>query len=236
MRVLGTAGHASVPEGIDNPLVHLASAIERLDAYRPPTELVPAVARALEVLGVVGDDEQALDEAGSLHPFLGALLPTMTRMTVTPTGADAAEPPNVIPPFADLICDCRALPGQDEAEIEAHVAKALGDDFQWQLELLEPLEGGTESSTDTPLYRACERYVEERLGAQLLPIISPGFSDSYWVRKAHDTVAYGFAPVFATDLDVYHEGAHGADERLHLDDFAEIAAFHLAVLRSWVAA
>ena len=48
----------------------------------------------------------------------------MTRMTVTPTGLATGEPANVIPPFADVVCDCRAVPGQGEAEIRAHVERA----------------------------------------------------------------------------------------------------------------
>ncbi len=34
-------------------------------------------------------------------------------------------------------------------------------------------------------------------------MVTPGFTDSHWVRKAHGTVAYGFAPVFSTDPIAY---------------------------------
>ena len=157
----------------------------------------------------------------------------MTRMTVTPTGVRSYEPANVIPPYADVICDCRALPGQTEADIRAHVASALGDGIRYELELLEPLEGGTESPIDTPLYRACEEWVERRVpGAELLPIISPGFSDSSWVRGGFGTIAYGFAPVFTTDPDVYDGGVHGADESIHVADLVEMAEFNLHAIRS----
>ena len=119
----------------------------------------------------------------------------------------------MIPPYADVICDCRSLPAEREAEVRAHVDRALGDGFADQVEFLELLAGGTESGIDTPLYRACEEYVAERLpGAVLLPLIGAGFSNSYWVRKAWGSAADGFAPVFATAPDVYLDGAHGADE------------------------
>ncbi len=89
----------------------------------------------------------------ALHPDLADSLPAMCRMTVTPTGLRTHEPANVIPPYADLICDCRLLPGQTEDDIRSHVDRALGREFTYELELLEPLEGGTESPIDTPLYR-----------------------------------------------------------------------------------
>jgi acetylornithine deacetylase/succinyl-diaminopimelate desuccinylase-like protein len=157
----------------------------------------------------------------------------MARMTITPTGLEAGEPPNVIPPFADLICDCRARPDQDEDDIRAEVAKALGDDLTYEVELLEALEGGTASPVDTPLFDACRSYIAEGLpGAELLPVISTGFTDSHWLREAHGTVAYGFAPVFATDPISYDAAAHAADEALAVDDLVEMTRFNLHAIRS----
>jgi acetylornithine deacetylase/succinyl-diaminopimelate desuccinylase-like protein len=166
--------------------------------------------------------------------LLADMLPPMTRMTVTPTGLETFEPTNVIPPFADVICDCRALPDQTEADVRAHVECALAaDGFRYELELLEPLEGGTESSIDTPLYRILEEYVARRLdGARLLPIVSSGFTDSHWVRSELGTVAYGFAPVFATDPQAYEDAAHAADEALEIADLAEMAELNLHVLKT----
>ena len=66
----------------------------------------------------------------------------------------------------------------------------------------------------------------------LLPLISTGFTDSHWIREAHDTVAYGFAPVFATDLGVYEGGIHGADESLAVDDLLEMTLFNLHAIRT----
>ena len=51
-------------------------------------------------------------------------------------------------------------------------------------------------------------------GAELLPLVTPGFTDSHWVREACGTAAYGFAPVFEMDLAAYPAGVHGADESL----------------------
>jgi acetylornithine deacetylase/succinyl-diaminopimelate desuccinylase-like protein len=233
IRLRGRAGHASVPGSADNPLRYAAAAVERLLGHAAPARLLPATRRALEILdGPAGDDE-AIAWAGEQHPVLADLVPAMTRLTVTPTGLQAHEPANVIPPFADVVCDCRALPGQGEDELRAHVRDALGTGLEYELEFLEPLEGGTESSIDTPLYRACAEYVAERLpGAALLPIVTPGFTDSHWIRRAHGTVAYGFAPVFATPLDVYLDGTHGVNEALDIADLVEMTEFHLHAVGS----
>jgi acetylornithine deacetylase/succinyl-diaminopimelate desuccinylase-like protein len=234
LRVFGRAGHASVPAAADNPVQHAARAVDRLLTFQAPARLTPAVERALRALGVPADPgAEAIARAAAQHPVLADRLPAMARMTVTPTGLETFEPPNVIPPYADVICDCRALPGQTIADIRAHVDHALGDGLRYELELLEPLAGGTESSLEAPLYGVCEAYVAGRLpGATLLPLVSAGFSDSYWVREAHDTVAYGFAPVFSTDPGAYLDGAHGADECIEVADLVEMVEFHLHAIRS----
>ena len=234
LRFSGRAGHASVPAGADNVLGRAASAVQALIDYQAPTTLIPSIARALTGIGApAGDDDEAVRWAAAQHPVLSGLFPAMTRMTVTPTGLQTHEPANVIPPYADVICDCRALPGQTRDDIEKHVARAVGADVSYELELLEPIEGGTESPTDSPLYRICEEYVAKRLpGAELLPVVTPGFTDSHWVRQAHGTHAYGFAPVFSTPLPVYLDGMHGADEAIDIDDLAEMAEFNLHAITS----
>jgi acetylornithine deacetylase/succinyl-diaminopimelate desuccinylase-like protein len=233
IRVFGQAGHASIPARADNPLRHAATAVDRLLGHRAPIHLTPPIERTLKLLGAPGADEEALAWAEELHPALAAILPAMARMTITPTGLQTHEPSNVIPPFADVICDCRAVPGQGEAEILAEAERALGHGLAYELELLEHPEGGTESPIDTPLYRACERYVAERLpGATLLPMVTSGFTDSHWIRSAHGTVAYGFAPVFATDPLAYIDAAHGADEAIEVADLVEMAEFHLHAARA----
>ncbi len=233
IRLHGRAAHASVPARGENPLGHAASAVERLLEHRAAARLVPSVASALDSLGAPLDAEGAAEWAAAQHPVLGALLPAMIRMTITPTGLRTFEPSNVIPPFADVICDCRALPGDGESEIREEVERALGPNASYELELLEPLAGGTESPIDTVLYEVCEAYVAERVpGARLFPVVTPGFSDSYWVRKEHGTVAYGFAPVIHTDPVTYMDTAHGADEAIEIDDLVEMTDFHLHAIRA----
>jgi acetylornithine deacetylase/succinyl-diaminopimelate desuccinylase-like protein len=235
LRIHGTAGHASVPAAADNPLRYGADATERLLKTEAPMQMTPVLARALDALGAPAglSEPDALEWAARLHPILADELPPMTRLTVTPTGLKTYEPSNVIPPYVDVICDCRAMPGQDEDDIRGHVTGALGDSYRYEMELLEPLAGGTESPVDTPLYEACREYVAARLpGAELLTLVSPGFTDSHWIRSAFGTVAYGFAPVFTMDLDAYHDGVHGADECLDVADLVDMTEFHLHALRA----
>ncbi len=236
LRFFGRGGHASVPLGAENPVTYAATAVRALSGLAAARSENEIVGRALEALGVAGNgDAELIAWAQAQHPLLAGMLDAMLRLTVTPTGLQTNEPANVIPPFADVVCDCRTLPGQGLDAIEAHIAAALADGpaCRWELELLEPLEGGTSSPLDSALFEAIAGYVAERLpGAELLPIISPGFNDSAWIRSAFDTVAYGFAPVFATDQVAYAAGMHSADEELALADLLEMAEFHIAAARA----
>lgn len=230
LRFHGRAGHASVPRRAVNPVGLAARATGRLLAAEAPAVVVPGVARALAVLGAPEEAGAAVAWAVEQNPILGDLVAAMTRLTVTPTGLATHEPSNVIPPYADVVCDCRALPGQGEAEVREHVERALAG-IECELEFLEPLEGGTESPTGTALYRVIEDYVGERLpGALLLPIVNVGFTDSHWIRSARETVAYGFAPVFHTDAEAYSDAAHADDEAIAVADVAEMAEFHLRAI------
>ena len=233
LRFHGRAGHASVPAGADNVLRRAAEAVRRLLDHEAPAQLTPAIAAALDGLGApAGDPGAAVDWAAAQHPVLAGMVPAMTRMTITPTGLQTYEPANVIPPFADVVCDCRALPGESIEDVREQLDRAL-DGLDYELEWLEPLEGGTESPTDTPLYRICEEFTRERLpGAELLPIVTPGFTDSHWVRREHGTVAYGFAPVFTTPMSVYLDGVHGADEAIDVADLAAMTDFNLEAIRA----
>jgi acetylornithine deacetylase/succinyl-diaminopimelate desuccinylase-like protein len=240
IRIHGQAGHASVPDREKNTLRAASTVVERLFAYEVPVIVSDSVRRSLDALGAPDLSEaERLAWMGRQHPALSDLVPAITTTSITPTGLEAGEPANVIPPFADVICDCRALPGSTEDDIRKQIAVAIGgvgvsgEEIEYEVEFLEPLAGGLESPVDTGLYAVLERYVEEWVpGAILLPMVTPGFTDSHWVRWAFGTVAYGFAPVFATELDVYLDSMHGADERIRTDDLATMARFHLFALNA----
>jgi acetylornithine deacetylase/succinyl-diaminopimelate desuccinylase-like protein len=231
VRVRGRGGHASTPLDTENPMVYAADAIQRLAAAPADRRVVPAVGRAFEALGIGDLDGDALIGcARSQHPLLAPEIDAMTRLTVTPTGVTTHTPANVIPGYVDITCDCRLVPGAADplAEIEAHVAAALEGGPGYELELLEPPEGGTESPAEGPLFEAIAAYVEAKCpGAVLLPILGTGFSDTAFVRAAWGSSAFGFAPILHTDPAVYYGGIHSADETIELADVAGIADFHL---------
>ena len=85
LRLAGTAGHASVPDGADNPVGHAATAIHRLLGHRRPASLPGAVTAALDDLGApAGDDEERIEWASRQHP--------LARRSPAADGADDGHP------------------------------------------------------------------------------------------------------------------------------------------------
>ena len=150
--------------------------------------------------------------------------------TIAPTLLQGSNARNVMPGRAGVVCDCRVLPGMGAADLEAEFRAALGSDISYELEFIEGPTGGSITSIDTPLFPLFEEFLaREDPEATLIPTICTGFTDSHYLREAFGTAAYGFWPTKHTPVDVYFEGIHNKDERIHLDDLVYATRFHLFV-------
>jgi acetylornithine deacetylase/succinyl-diaminopimelate desuccinylase-like protein len=230
---LGRAAHASTPLAGANAVPRLATLIDRLAAYRPMRRVLPETRVLLEALvGEVGDDlDAAIDRAQGLHPAFAELVAPLFATTIAPTRLRGSEARNVMPARASVECDCRVLPGTTEAELEDELATALGTDVPYEIEFLEPPNGGSISPIDTPLFDLCRRWVDANdPAAILLPTICTGFTDSHFMRAAFGTVAYGFWPMRHTPYEVAAAGIHSVDERVHVDDLGYATRFHVEAL------
>ena len=161
----------------------------------------------------------------------GSFVEPMLSHSISPTIIEASKQRNVIPALCDVVCDCRLLPGETQAEAEAEIRGALGEDA-YELLWLEGV-GGTASPLDTPLWTAIESFVQgEEADAVLAPVILAGFTDSHFMREAFGTVCYGFFPMRAMESDVAATLIHSADERIPVDDLELGTRFLMHVART----
>ena len=218
VHVRGRSGHASVPAIADNALVKAAPIIEALGRYAPPQVLIPEVQRFLEtVLGEAPPLEDALERARELGPLAAELVEPLLSFTLAPTLIEASKQRNVIPATCVVTVDCRLPPGMTPEDVDPLVRAAIGPgdyDLEWY-----ERDGGTRSPMETPLWSALEGWVGEiEPGARLVPLVCAGFTDSHWMREAFGTVAYGFFPQKAMDIELASRLIHSADERIPVDD------------------
>jgi acetylornithine deacetylase/succinyl-diaminopimelate desuccinylase-like protein len=227
----GVAGHASMPAMGDNALAKMAPVLARLAARQPalrPTD------EPLAFLRGIGED--ADDPAGSIARLaaadetLATMFAPMFGVTFTPTRIEASEKINVIPSRAQLKVDCRVPPGLGEREVREDIAEILGPhpgdgdgdgDGAWRVDFTERVVGNR-SPLQSPLMDAIGDWIGERdPGAQTVPVVLPGFTDSRHFRLAFpDCVAYGFFPQRHQSMQQSAPLIHGADERIDLRDLA----------------
>jgi acetylornithine deacetylase/succinyl-diaminopimelate desuccinylase-like protein len=232
VRVKGRSGHASMPGIADNALVKAARYVAALGAYEPPRQLIPEARAFLEaVLGEVPPIEEALVRARALHPLLPALVEPLLSLTLSPTMIDASHQRNVIPAVCEVTVDCRLLPDQSPADAEPLIRAALGDNH-YELEWTEAV-GGTRSPLESPLWDTLATFVSQiEPGARMAPIACLGFTDSHYLRQAFGTIAYGFFPIKAMDLELATKLVHSANERIAVDDLELGVDMHRSVARA----
>ncbi len=231
----GVAGHASMPGMGENALLKMGPVLERFAARQPayrPTE------EPLAFLRGIGEDPQdpegAVAHLRAADPRLAIMFEPMLGVTFTPTRIVASEKINVIPSRSELKVDCRVPPGLGELEVREALAEVLGPDSAdssasppaatrppWRIEFTEQVVGNR-SAMASELMDAISGWVgEQDPGAEVVPVVLPGFTDSRHFRVAFpECVAYGFFPQRDQSLLETAPLIHGADERIDVRDLA----------------
>jgi acetylornithine deacetylase/succinyl-diaminopimelate desuccinylase-like protein len=229
----GVAGHASMPKIGENALLKMAPVLERLAARQPEYELTAEPEAFLRALGEDPSDPRgAVARLGAADARLVTMFEPMLGVTFTPTRIRASEKINVIPSSAELKVDCRVPPGLGEREVRRGIAEVLGDEAGggagagWRINFTERI-AGNRSPMQSPLMDAIAGWVEEHdAGADVVPVILPGFTDSRHFREAFpECVAYGFFPQKHQTLFEAAPLIHAADERIDARDLAYATDF-----------
>jgi acetylornithine deacetylase/succinyl-diaminopimelate desuccinylase-like protein len=226
----GVAGHASMPAMGENALLKMGPVLERLASRQPSYELTD---EPLEFLRGIGEDPAdprgAVAHLRAEDPRLAIMFEPMLGVTFTPTRIKASEKINVIPSRAELKVDCRVPPGLGEEQVRAGIAEVLGDeaDASWRIEFTEQVVGNR-SPVASPLMDTISALISEHdAGAEVVPVVLPGFTDSRHFRLAFpECVAYGFFPQRHQSLLQGAPLIHGADERIDVRDLAFAAELY----------
>jgi acetylornithine deacetylase/succinyl-diaminopimelate desuccinylase-like protein len=140
----------------------------------------------------------------------------------------------VIPSRAYLKVDCRVPPGLGEDAVHRRIAHVLGDDATqtYEIEFTEQVTGNA-SPVASPLMDAIDRWVRAAdPGAETVPLILPGFSDSRWFRETFpECTAYGFFPQRHMSLLETSPLVHSANERIDVRDLGFAATCYADLAR-----
>jgi acetylornithine deacetylase/succinyl-diaminopimelate desuccinylase-like protein len=209
---------------IDNPVVHLGAAIDKVGTWETPMHLNETTRVYFEKLAGISTPDKAARYRALLDPqrakqvqrYLAENEPSMysmLRTSVVPTMLKAGVGANVIPSEAEATLDIRALPGEDIDEFYGEMKRVINDPAVKIVPLPATRPEAPPSRLDTEMYRVLEQ-VGKRMypGAVVLPTMSTGASDMAQLR-AKGIQSYGLGPA-VTEEDRAQYGAHSDVERL----------------------
>jgi acetylornithine deacetylase/succinyl-diaminopimelate desuccinylase-like protein len=178
---------------------------------------------------VDGDVDGAIARVREVDPRLANQLDPTLHVTVAPTMIRASAKENVIPSRCTVQVDCRVPPGFGAEHVRRRIEDLLGRerDGGYGLEFTDDIVGNS-SPLGGALAESIRAFAERTdAGAELLPIVLPGFTDSHWFRKAFpNCVAYGFFPQRSMSFFETAPLIHAPDERIVVDDIALASRFY----------
>ncbi len=189
LEVKNPGGHSSLPAR-DNAIYHLADGLARLTLARPDPE---AVARL------------------SAKPIYNAEL----RTTCVATMLEGGHAYNALPQLTRATVNCRVLPGEPVEEVQKTLVRVLADD-QISVTQIAPYTLSPPSPLNPEIMQAVEKLTAELWpGIPVVPIMSPGATDSSFLRNA-GILSYGHSGLM---VDIFDNRYHGKDERIGVKSF-----------------
>jgi acetylornithine deacetylase/succinyl-diaminopimelate desuccinylase-like protein len=234
--VTNKGGHSSEPRG-DNAIYELSAALQRLAAFRFPVHLTDTTraffagqaqlesgTRRADMQAVGNGDVAAADRL-SVDPTNNAQL----RTTCVATMLEAGHAENALAQAARATIQCRLIPGETEENIRSKLEQALADPG---LKLTVTRHAGPNpESPPTEAVMSVYKRVLHSMWPDLIvmPSMDAGGSDSRLTRAA-GIPSYGAISNFF-DLEDYR--AHGRDERIKADRFAEGAELTYRLMKAF---
>ncbi|MDH7577972.1 MAG: M20/M25/M40 family metallo-hydrolase [Bacillota bacterium] len=238
LKARGTAAHGSLPGLGRNAIVAMAGAVKNLGSYRPEIVLLPEVNHLINTLARLRGQKEQVTPA-NLDSFFAAwedrgfaaTLHAMTRLTMSPNVIRGGVKTNVIPDSCEVDVDIRVLPGQDRAYVFRELRRCAGKEIEIEMPNFRP---PSFSPISSPYYQFVEEAIKEVHGkATCLPMISPGATDSRFLREA-GFPCYGvavLAPDFPPEL---RTTIHAADERIDIKSLRYFTMFFVTLARKYL--
>lgn len=229
-------GHSSKPTP-DNPIYRLSRALNKISDHVFPADLT-ATTRAyftrragLETGRTQADmrDVGAGTASADAIDRLSAQVETdvMLRTTCVATQFEGGHGESALPQRARATIQCRVIPGEPVGGVQAALVAAI-DDPKVTLTVFTPETLSPESPLSPNVVGAVEAVAKGMWPEVIiLPIMSPGASDSAFTRQA-GLPSYGVDGMFD---DIDDSRAHGRDERIGVKAFGEELEFTYRLMK-----
>ncbi|SHN36897.1 Acetylornithine deacetylase/Succinyl-diaminopimelate desuccinylase [Duganella sacchari] len=222
LEVTNPGGHSSAPLK-DNAIYHLADGLSRLGQFAFPFKLSPVtrafyermakvetgqVAQDMQAILQDPPDQAALDRLYALSPSHNSTV----RTTCVATKVDAGHADNALPQRARATVNCRILPGEPIAEVQATLQRVVADDKIKITRIGDGVDGPMPPMTPT-LMKAVEAISNDMWpGVPVIPTMSTGGTDGRFLNNA-GIWTYGISGMFHGPEG---SGAHGLNEHIRV--------------------
>jgi acetylornithine deacetylase/succinyl-diaminopimelate desuccinylase-like protein len=227
LEVTGSSGHGSMPR-VDNAIVHLAGAVERIANWEPPTEFNDTTRTYFEKLGNVSSPEDAArykalvdsSKSAAVHRYLAENDPqaySMLHTSISPTILQGGKQVNVIPSAASATLDIRAMPGEDIDRFYDLMRGVINDP---QVKIVPSTANGRPaappSSITSDAYHAIETAYGKIYNVPVLPLMGTGATDKAFLR-AKGMQCYGVGAMADVEDTAKGFAVHSDQERILVD-------------------
>jgi acetylornithine deacetylase/succinyl-diaminopimelate desuccinylase-like protein len=225
LEVRNKGGHSSLPVK-DNAIFRLAAGLDRLAKFDFPVNLNEVTRSYFERMSKIETGQTAADmravvatarpEASSVarlsaSPYYNALM----RTTCVATRLEGGHADNALPQMARATVNCRILPQETAADVQATLKRVLSDD-QIGIAPIAVSKPSPPSPLRPEIMGTIERLTSEMWpGVPVVPIMGTGATDSLFFRQVGIPV-YGVSGIFD---DIDDNRTHGRDERIAVKSF-----------------
>jgi len=222
LEVTNPGGHSSAPFK-DNAIYHLADGLSRLGQFSFPFKLSPVtrayyermstiekgqVAQDMKAILQDPPDQAALDRLYAVSPVHNSTV----RTTCVATKVDAGHADNALPQRARATVNCRILPGEPIAEVQATLQRVVADDKIKITRIGDGVDGPMPPMT--PVLMTAVEEISNAMwpGVPVVPTMSTGGTDGRFLNNA-GIWTYGISGMFHGPEG---SGAHGLNEHIRV--------------------
>jgi acetylornithine deacetylase/succinyl-diaminopimelate desuccinylase-like protein len=224
LEVRNSGGHSSQPRK-DNAIYQLAAALGRLEKLEFPVMLNDTTRRYFEKMaaleaGPVSADMKSIVSAKPDPAAIGRLsakppFNALIRTTCVATRLEGGHADNALPQLARAMVNCRIVPGQSVADVQATLEKTIADP-KLVMTAVPRDTGSDPSPIHKELFAAAEQLSAKFWpGIPVIPTMSAGATSGRFLRNA-GIPTYGHSGIAG---DIFDVRAHGKDERVAVKSF-----------------
>jgi acetylornithine deacetylase/succinyl-diaminopimelate desuccinylase-like protein len=237
LETTSAGGHGSLP-GPDNAIYRLGRGLGRLEAFKFPVMLTATTRASFDQLATVDPGPASADmkAVAAPQPDLAAAerlsqnvrLNALLRTTCVVTLISGGHAENALPQRARATVQCRMMPGDSEAHVQALLGGTL-DDPAIRVTLDAPPIVSPESPPTPRIMEKIAALAHSMWpGVPIIPTMATGFSDDRQTRNA-GIPSYDVSGLWQ---DVDENRAHGRDERVGVRAFDESVEFTYRLIKS----